>query len=595
MPEKPVDSPPASIEAQAARYETSADALLRQAELDAAAEGMGQSHGVPAEGRLEGHSFDPTGGPSIAHWQEGTISNGNLSDRGGLFFAAVEMTRMPMIVTDPNLPDCPIVFANGAFSDLTGYSREETYGRNCRFLQGALSDKGTITQIRTAIKEHKPLAVELLNYRKDGTRFWNALFLGPIFDEQGKLLYFFASQLDVTRRRNSEDSFRQSQKMEAIGQLTAGMAHDFNNALHVILGNLKRLIANSGDPELVIRSAERAIRAAEHTAKLTKQLVTFARKTRLEPLPVDLSTVVRDFGQMLDKTLGGKIEVAYDLAPDLPMCVLDLVHAEMALLNVLANARDALPNGGKATVTTATIHLDEVAVEATGSGLKAGQFIILTVADNGQGMPPDVLARAVEPFFTTKKDKGTGLGLAMVHGFVRQSGGWLDITSETGHGTTVRMVFPVATDDAPKPLRPIATEVVLDPRRGAETILVVEDNEDVLELAVHALTKRGYNVLSAASGEQALHILQGTGASVDLMFSDIIMPGGITGLVLAERAREMFPTIRILLATGYNEELVNGSHPHADDVLSKPYQETDMASRVRSALNRPTAMPRQKD
>ncbi|MDO9710155.1 histidine kinase famiy protein [Paracraurococcus lichenis] len=577
----------AAIQGQAQRSGQDAEALLRGAEDAARTVGRRQSRGVPAEGRHEGIGTSPTGGPGVNHWQEARIAHSGLDDRGNVFFAAVAMTRMPMIVTDPNLPDNPVVFANGAFLDLTGYDLDEIHGLNCRFLQGVLTSQTTVQQVREAIQEHRPFAAEILNYRKDGTAFWNALFIGPIFDEDGKLLYFFASQLDVTRRRNSEDAFRQSQKMEAIGQLTAGLAHDFNNALQVILGNLKRLQSHAADPAQVLRAAERASRAGEQAAKLTKQLVTFARKTRLEPRAVQLDEVVAEFAEMLSRTLGGDISIGFDTAPDLPPCILDPVHAEMALLNILANARDAMPGGGRALVRTGTADLDEAAILAGGDGLKPGRYVVLSIEDNGPGMSPEVLSRAAEPFFTTRKGQGTGLGLAMVHGFVRQSGGRLEISSEPGAGTTVSMLFPVAAEGAAPP-RPVATEPVLDPRGGAETILVVEDNDDVLDLAVHHLSGRGYHVLAARSGEEALRILGESGTRVDLLFSDIVMPGGINGLVLAERARAMIPGLRVLLTTGYNEDLVQARGAGRESVLGKPYRDTELAARVRLALNRPT-------
>ncbi len=299
-----------------------------------------------------------------------------------------------------------------------------------------------------------------------------------------------------------------------------------------------------------------------------------------------LNEVLADFGDMLARTLGEALRIRYEADPGLPPCVLDPVHAEMALLNVLANARDAMPNGGKATVRTGTAWLDEAAIAATGDGLRPGRYVALTVEDEGPGMPPEVLARAAEPFFTTKGGNGTGLGLAMVHGFVRQSGGRLEISSAPGEGTTVRMLFPAAPEGGAGPPRPSLSEPVLDARSGAETILVVDDDEDVLDLAVHHLAARGYDVLSAPNGEEALRVLEGAGRRIDLLFTDLAMPGGINGLVLAKRARAMFPGMRVLLATGYNEDLASGRERHAD-VLGKPYRETELADRVRAALNRP--------
>jgi PAS domain S-box-containing protein len=518
------------------------------------------------------------------HASAGTESG--LEAPGTVFFATIEMTRMPMVITDPNRPDNPVVFANAAFLDLTGYQRKEIYGHNCRFLQGALTSHETVRQLREAVAQRRPVAVEILNYRKDGTHFWNALFIGPVYDEAGRLLYFFSSQLDITNRRSSEDAFRQAQKMEAIGQLTAGLAHDFNNTLQVILGNLRRAEANPGDEAMVRRSVERALRAGDQAAKLTRQLVTFARKTRLEPAALDLSALVGEFAEMLSRTLGGGIEVAYDLAPDLPPCVLDAVHAEMALLNVLANARDAMPDGGRVTVRTGTAWLDEAAVALGGEGMRPGRYVTLGVEDDGPGMPSEVLARAAEPFFTTKPGKGSGLGLAMVHGFVRQSCGRLEISSEPGGGTSVRMLFPVASQAGPCGPPPAQASPLPDAPGGVETILAVDDNEDVLELAVHLLGNRGYRVLSATSGEEALRLLEQGGDRVDLLFSDIVMPGGMTGLALAERARALRPSLRVLLATGYNEDLARG-RATSEEVLGKPYLEAELMGRIRASLNRP--------
>jgi PAS domain S-box-containing protein len=579
----------AHLARQADRAKTSPEALIADAEEDAVKIGHGQAAGVPAKAQHEGHRYNPTGGPAVRHWQKAQVSDTNLDERGNVFFAAVAMTRMPMTVVDARQEDMPLVFANGAFFDLTGYTPDEVYGRNCRFLQGAATDLETVRQLGEAVRDHRPIAVEVLNYRKDGTTFWNALFIGPIYDGEGELAYFFASQLDVTGRRNSEDSFRQAQRMEAIGQLTAGLAHDFNNALQVILGNLKRAEGKLDNEAELRKAIDRATRAGESAAKLTKQLLGFARKTRLAPKALVLNDIVVEFGEMLSRTLGDTIEIDYQLEEHLPPCIVDPIHAEMALLNVLTNARDAMGAGGKAIVKTETTSLDEFAVLLGGDGIRAGRYVVLSVEDDGEGMTSDVLARSAEPFFTTKKGKGTGLGLAMVHGFVRQSGGRVEIDSAPGKGTTVRMLFPVATDKVPSPAK---AEPVLNSHGGAEIILAVDDNEDVLDLAVHHLTVLGYTVLAARSGEEALTVLERTEGKIDLLFSDIVMPGGMNGIVLAERARALYPWLRVLLATGYNEDVVSRTPLLAGAlVLGKPYRQTDLAGQVRVALRQP--MPKQ--
>jgi PAS domain S-box-containing protein len=527
-------------------------------------------------------------------WRRGVVQVPGLDDRGSVFLAAVRMTRMPMIVTDPRQPDNPIVFANEAFQQLTGYTEAEVLGRNCRFLQGARTDREAVREIREAIADQRPVQAELLNYRRDGSVFWNALFVGPIFDTDDRLLYFFASQLDVTRRRASEDAYRQAQKMEAIGQLTAGLAHDFNNLLQVVQGNLQRIESLLDSPPEsgaapLRRALDNADRGARQAAKLTQQLLTFARRTRLDPKPINLNAVLMEFGDMLARTLGERIEIRLDLDPRLPAALADPVQVEMALLNVLVNARDAMPEGGRAVVSTGAVRLDAAAAAATGNGIRPGPYVALTVRDEGEGMTPEVMARATEPFFTTKSSgKGTGLGLAMVHGFLKQSGGRLEIESEPRRGTTVRMLLP-QTRERPEPVE--AAPARGDrPRTGrGERVLVVDDSVDVLDLAMHHLAELGYSPVPARSAEEALDLLDTeAGSGIALLFSDIVMPGGMNGLVLAERARRRRPGLRVLLTTGYNEDLVaQGPRTEGLDVLGKPYRRAELADRVRTALDRP--------
>ncbi|AVR97426.1 histidine kinase famiy protein [Pseudoduganella armeniaca] len=542
-------------------------------------QGGGQSMGVLAEGQLEGNSVTPTGNPGIRHWQATFIDDAGLDERGNIFFAAVEMTRMPMLVTDPNQPDNPIVFANNAFYDLTLYREQDILGHNCRLLQGPETDPATIDEVRQAIREHRAVAVDILNYKADGTPFWNALFIGPIFDKQGKLLHFFASQMDITQRRVYEHSYLQAQKMEAIGQLTAGLAHDFNNLLQVINGNLElaqRLLAN---PQQAREAIGRAQKAAMKGGALTQQLLTFARKQRLEPRRINLNALVVDFSEMLVRTLGEHVQLHLDLRPGLPPCLLDPTHLEMALLNVLINARDAMPRGGTVTVGTSLLSEPE---HRQRLGLPPGRYVVLCVIDEGEGMPPEVLRRATEPFFTTK-GPGTGLGLAMVHGFVQQSHGRLELDSETGRGTTVRLIFPVA-DQREERIGPAgAAPAPQAEQPGKGTVLIVEDNDDVRELGQTMLEANGYRVRAVASGEQALRVLQ-EDDGIGLLFSDVIMPGGMNGLELAEQVRQRWPQLPILLTTGYMEQLP-GKDRDALPVLAKPYNLTNLLDKIAATLN----------
>ena len=539
-------------------------------------QGGGQSAGVQARGQVEGNAFNPAGNPGVNHWQASYIGRSGLEDRGNIFFAAVEMTRMPMLVTDPNQDDDPIVFVNGAFLDLTGYKEEEILGRNCRFLQGPDTDRATVAEVRRALREQRAVAVDLLNYKADGEPFWNALFIGPIFDQDGKLLYFFASQMDITERRSMLESNLQAQKMEAIGQLSAGMAHDFNNLLQVINGNLELANLTAGKTPAA-EPIRRAQRATMQAGKLTQQLLSFARKQRLEHKRVSLNSLVVEFSDMLVRTLGDKVELRLELKPGLPSCSIDPTYLEMALLNVVINARDAMPRGGTVTVGTAIVS----EARRSGSRLPPGEYVAICVTDEGEGMSPEVAKRATEPFFTTK-GLGTGLGLAMVHGFVQQSQGRLDIESESGRGTRVRMVFPVVQGAQHEDGGANAASTAEDEGRKCR-ILVVEDNEDVRELAEAMLAAADYDVVSAPSGEEALALLERQ--SVDLLFTDVIMPGGMNGLQLIEKVHATRPGMPVLVTTGYMDELpARGAQGQALEVLAKPYDHQDLLDRVHAAL-----------
>ena len=552
----------------------------------------GASTGEPAGGAMDQGALEPLGRPGLRHWQQSTITEPSLEERGNVFFAAVEMTRMPMILADPRQDDVPIVFANNAFLDLTGYEEAEVMGRNCRFLQGAGTDPEHVARLREAVEKREAVAVEILNYRRDGTPFWNAVFMGPVHDPQGETIYFFASQLDVTQRREAEQQFRQAQKMEAIGQLTAGLAHDFNNLLHVIDGSLERLAAKRHDDKAFERYLVAATTAAQRGAKLTHQLLAFARRGRLEPKGVDLSELVNSVAELLEASVGSKASLHLNLQRRLPPVKVDPTHLEMALLNVVVNARDASPNGGAITVTTREIHLNG---DAKARHLEPGDYVLLCVSDEGTGMAPHVASRATEPFFTTKaRGAGTGLGLAMAHGFVQQSGGRLEVESAVGRGTTIRMLFPRYGPEAEPRERPAQEAGHRAPRPDTSTapplVLVVDDSHEAASMAAEALQDVGYRVVIAHSAEQALERFDEAAASDNgfrLVFTDVIMPGGENGIVLAARVRERAPDVPVLLTTGYNDEMaMEGPQPHAMDVLGKPYRRSELIDRVQTALRR---------
>ncbi|WP_122465205.1 histidine kinase famiy protein [Brevundimonas lutea] len=516
---------------------------------------------------------------ALKHPAHPSVSAEGFSGQDDIFFAAVEMTRMPMIVTDPNLPDNPIVFANVAFHELSGYATDELVGRNCRFLQGEDTDRETVAAVRNAIEKRTDIAVEILNYRKDGSAFWNALFISPVFASDGRLLYFFASQLDVSRRKDAEDALRQAQKMEAVGQLTGGIAHDFNNLLTVVMGNLDSALTRTDDPALR-RRLEAALEASRRAETLTGQMLAFARKQRLDGRPTNLNRLVDRLRELVDRTLGSSIEIDSAFADDLKLARVDPVQAEVALLNILINARDAMPDGGKVCIRTHNRSLGP----GNALGLTPGEYVELTVEDSGGGIPPDILSRVTEPFFTTKEvGQGTGMGLAMVYGFMRQSHGRLEIDSVEGQGATVRLIFPSAAGEEATPSEAPGRA----PRGGTETILMVEDNAEVRQMGCGILEDFGYTVVTAATAIEALQRID-DGVMFDLLFTDIVMPGGMNGVTLANEVHKRDPQRKILLTTGWADRAVDigdEAERAGYELIGKPYRRTDLARRVRAVLD----------
>ncbi|WP_271300162.1 histidine kinase famiy protein [Sphingomonas sp. CV7422] len=533
----------------------------------------------------------PPGGPP-PHLS-GAANHDMGDDSNSIFFAAVKTTRMPMIVTDPNQPDNPIVFANPAFINMTGYEWHELVGTNCRLLQGPDTDRETVAEIRRAIERRQETSVELLNYKKNGAAFWNALFISPVFDADNKLIYFFASQLDVTRRRDAEEGLRQAQKMEAVGQLTGGVAHDFNNLLTVIQGFsdvLRSQIDGEGefDRAKASRSINAVMQAAERGATLTQQLLAFSRRQKLQGRVVNLVDLIDELQPLIERTAGGLVKVRIQHQETTCNARIDPTQAELAIINILLNARDAMPDGG-----TITIEVRNRSIEAGDKGfgeLESGNYVAVTITDEGTGMSPEVLKRVTEPFFTTKdQGKGTGLGLSMVYGFMKQSGGSLRLYSEEGHGTTVRMLFPCEYGKA-DPITAPASRSLAD-KRGSETVLVVEDQVDVGDYAETVLSEFGYTVLRAENANEALALLDGAG-HIDLLFSDLIMPGGMNGVMLAREIKRRRPKMRVLLTSGYAESSIERVDARGAEfeLIQKPYKRSELATKVRQVIEGPTGI-----
>jgi signal transduction histidine kinase/ActR/RegA family two-component response regulator len=392
-----------------------------------------------------------------------------------------------------------------------------------------------------------------------------------------------ASLRDITTRRLAEERLRQSQKMEAVGQLTAGIAHDFNNLLTVAVGNLellRREPSSSPKSQKMINATLSALARAE---RLTGQLLAFSRRQRLDSMPLDINQVLIGMEDLLRRGVGPQVEVKYVLASNLPPALADRNQLETALLNIAANARDAMPNGGEFTLATGACELDWGMLRDH-PDVEPGDYLTITASDTGTGMPPQVLRRVFEPFFTTKAPgKGTGLGLPMAYGFVRQSGGHITIASEPARGTRVRMYLPQALA-LPSELEPPAAEPPAALNPGSETILVVEDDAAVRALAVSMLRDLGYTVVEAATGDAALAVLAARD-DIAVVFSDIVMPGDTSGLDLAKELIENRPEIGVVVTSGYTSRYSDTERTLAlVEFIRKPYRQAELSACVRKAV-----------
>jgi PAS domain S-box-containing protein len=473
---------------------------------------------------------------------------------------------------------------NSGAQRIKGYRASEIVGRHFSTFYTPEDRAAGLPEraVNTAIAQGK-YEGEGWRVRKDGTRFWASVVIDPIRSETGDLVGFAKVTRDITERRDAQEALErtrlalmQSQKMEAVGQLTGGIAHDFNNLLTVIAGSLELILQRPGDTKRVRRLVENAQTAAERGAKLTQQLLTFARRQSLRPEMHNLNRLITSFEAVLRRACGEAVDFEMALAPTIRPTLIDASQFESALLNLTMNARDAMPNGGTLAITTENADLDEA--RAAEAGVTPGPYVRIIVADTGEGMSSEAVTRAFEPFFTTKPvGRGSGLGLSQVYGYSVQSGGAVALESAPGKGTKVMMIFPAASSAAAEPYE--AQAVVASSGR----VLVVEDDPDVLSLAVETLKSLDYEVLTAGDGPSALAVLQ-RDAGIDILFSDIVMPRGMNGVELAREASRLRPSLRVLLASGYAMSALSAEHGMSADFafISKPYRGTDLARVLRT-------------
>jgi two-component system, cell cycle sensor histidine kinase and response regulator CckA len=477
-----------------------------------------------------------------------------------------------------------ILDANPALLDLLGYTRDELL--RLTLYDFVAHDRESIERNTRRIVEDKAQFLGERRYRrKDGTLVDMEVRASLIRLGDREVMCVIAREITERKRaeealRHVEEKARQSQKMEAIGRLAGGVAHDFNNLLTVILGYANILLAGASNGT---RDALEEVRAAgTRAADLTKQLLAFSRKQILQPKTVNLNVVVADMGKMLTRLIGEDIDLVVATEPALGAVRVDPGQIEQVIVNLTVNARDAMARGGKLTISTANVHLDEA---GTGSavGLPAGDYVLLTVSDTGSGIDDETLPRIFEPFFTTKEvGKGTGLGLATVYGIVEQSGGMVDVSSRVGRGTTFRVYLPRVEDDASEGRREDLDELP----RGSETVLVAEDDAAVRGLVVSVMRGAGYTVLEASNGQQALDTCERYEGEIHLVVTDLVMPA-LDGRRLAERVASARPGVKVLFISGYAEETLDGFDIEGETVafLSKPFAPVVLARRVYELLS----------
>jgi two-component system, cell cycle sensor histidine kinase and response regulator CckA len=498
---------------------------------------------------------------------------------------AIQAVSQGIVITNPHAPDNPIVYASPSFAKLTGYDLEEVIGRNCRFLQGEETDPAATALLRAALAAGQAYTTELLNYRKDGSKFWNNLAISPVLGEDGELLQFVGVQTDVTERRELEAQLRQAQKLEAVGQLAAGIAHDFNNLLSVVLGYSICIAEQLPTNDPLREDIEEVRRAGDRATHLVRQLLAFSRGQLLEPQVLDLGELVLEMESLLQRLLGANVALSLFPVNGVGRVEADPTQLEQIVMNLAVNARDAMPDGGKLSIEVTDVELD-AAYAALHAGVTPGPYVMLAITDSGTGMTRATRERIFEPFFTTKSvGKGTGLGLATVFGIVKQSRGHIGVSSELGSGSTFKVYLP-RVDDATVPTRPSAPSPERLALRGNETILLVEDDEQLRVMACMILRRQGYKVLDAQNGGEAFLICEQHAATIDLLVSDLVMPR-MNGRQLAERLATLRPKMKVLFMSGYAENAVvhQGVLDAGVAFLQKPITPSSLLKRVRQLLD----------
>ncbi len=518
----------------------------------------------------------------IAKTRENEKTKEALLDSEKLYRSLVENINIGITLVDQ---DHNIIMSNSAQGKMFCQDKALFTGKNCFKAFAGRDEICDDCPGLTAMQEGyaRETTARWQNH-DDGSFFFVKIRAFPIQDEHGFNKGFIEVVEDITEQRQTEEALRRSQKMDAIGQMAGGIAHDFNNILGIIIGNLsllKRMVIND---DKALKRIDTANKAAQRAADLTKQLLGFSRQQSEQAKPTDINRVIRDMDSLLIRSVTPEVEVELQLKNNLWLTDIDSADFEDAVLNLTLNARDAMPMGGKLTVETSNKILD-AAYAKMNPAVTPGEYVEFSLNDTGIGMTADEQEHVFEPFFSTKpRGKGTGLGLSMVFGFIQRSKGHIKIYSEVGIGTTFRCYLPRSTNIHEEQRGFTIVESQLP--EGQETVLVVDDEEALLSLAQEYLTMRGYTVFTASTGKQALQIIEKQ-PEIDLLFSDIVMPGGINGYELAEQAVILNPQLKVLLTSGYSSKTLsrNGQARFKENLLRKPYNHEEIATKVRFVLD----------
>jgi two-component system cell cycle sensor histidine kinase/response regulator CckA len=475
-----------------------------------------------------------------------------------------------------------LVWVNPAFSRLTGYTEREALGQNPRnLLKSGRHDAAFYDGMWATLLDGHVWRGELTNRRKDGTTYVEDQTITPVTNG-GEITHFVSLKRDLSETRKLEAQFLQAQKMEVVGRLAGGIAHDFNNLLTVINGTAELALMDLA-PEHPVRSDfERIKESGDRAASLTRQLLAFSRKQLTRREPVNLGQMLTNFRGMLQRLIGEDVHLVVTAGAPLAIVPADPSQLEQVVLNLAVNARDAMPRGGRLTLEAANVYLDD-AFAASHTGVKAGPHVMLAVTDTGAGMTPETMLRIFEPFFTTKEaGKGTGLGLATVYGIVQQSGGTIWVDSAVGLGTTFRIYLP---SSGPPAIEAGEASALPAPAQGHETVLLVEDEDAVRDLATRILQSAGYTVLAARDSESAFERLRSGGADVELILTDVVLPG-MGGLELAERALQLRPGVPVLYTSGHTDDrvLAHGVAQNLVHFIAKPYTVSALTNKIRDVL-----------